>query len=79
MFSDFQDGGGLSAQHRHIVGFLVSHAFLEDIETARLTFPNPDLKIEKRNGVPAPGTYWEALYLAGSIFTEGTSIIGRSL
>lgn len=55
-----------------------THAFLEDIETARLTYPNPDLKIEKRNGVPAPETYWEALDLASSI-TDGPSIIGRSL
>ena len=25
-------------------------------QTARLTFPNPDLEIEKRNGVPAPAS-----------------------
>ncbi|MBX9822588.1 MAG: Fic family protein [Afipia birgiae] len=55
-----------------------THAFLEDIETARLTFPNPMLKIEKRNGVPAPETYWEALDLASSV-TDEASIFGRSL
>jgi hypothetical protein len=50
-----------------------THAFLEDIKNARLTFPNPDLKIEKRNGVPAPATYWESLDLAKSLAEDDPS------
>jgi hypothetical protein len=50
-----------------------THAFLEDIRTARLTFPNPDLRIEKRNGVPAPATCWESLDLANSLAEDDPS------
>lgn len=50
-----------------------THAFLEDIKTARLTFPNPDLKIEKRNGVPAPASYWESLDLERSLADDDPS------
>jgi hypothetical protein len=56
-----------------------THAFLEDIKTARLTFPNPDFKIEIRNGVPAPATYWESLDLENSLTDDNSSILGRSL
>jgi hypothetical protein len=47
-----------------------THAFLEDVTTAQLTFPNPDLKIEKRIGVPAPATYWESIDFARSLADE---------
>jgi hypothetical protein len=53
-----------------------AHAFLEDIKTARLTFPNPDLKIEKRNGVPPQATYWVSLDLDNSLADDEPSIFG---
>lgn len=56
-----------------------THAFLEDIENARLTSPNPDLKIERRRGVPAPAEYWEALDLKHSLGDDASSLFGRSM
>ncbi|MGY3610956.1 MULTISPECIES: Fic family protein [unclassified Bradyrhizobium] len=45
-----------------------THAFVDDDERdAKLTFPNADLKIERRNGIPAPSTYWEAVDLRNSL------------
>jgi len=57
-----------------------THAFLEDNDRdARLTFPNPDLKIERRAGIPAPTTYWEAVDLRNSLSDNDVSIFGRSM
>jgi hypothetical protein len=62
-----------------------THAFLEDIENARLPSPNPDLKIERRReierrrGIPAPAEYWEVLDLKRSLGDDALSLFGRSM
>lgn len=57
-----------------------THAFIDDDERdARLTFPNADIKIERRNGIPAPSSYWEAVDLRNSLGGDDISMFGRSL
>lgn len=56
-----------------------THAFLEDIKNARLTSPNPDIKIETRNGIPAPVEYWEARDLESTLNDDQTSTFGNAL
>jgi Fic/DOC family len=56
-----------------------THAFLEDIKNARLTSPNPDIKIETRNGIPAPVEYWEARDLESTLDDDQTSTFGNAL
>jgi Fic/DOC family len=55
-----------------------THAFLEDIKNARLTSPNPDIKIETRNGIPAPVEYWEARDLESTLDDDQTSTFGNA-
>jgi hypothetical protein len=38
-----------------------SYAFCEDSRQARLSMPNPALRVTMNQGVPAPDVYWEAL------------------
>ncbi|MFM2100005.1 MAG: hypothetical protein RLZZ366_1544 [Pseudomonadota bacterium] len=38
-----------------------AYGFCEDARHARFSMPNPALTIEKRNGIPAPSDYWEAI------------------
>lgn len=56
-----------------------THAFVDDDERdAKLTFPNADLAIERRNGIPAPASYWEAVDLRNSLGDDDISVFGRS-
>lgn len=57
-----------------------THAFVdEDERDAKLTFPNAGIKIERRGGIPAPASYWEAVDLRNSLGGDGMSMFGRSL
>ena len=38
-----------------------THAFLEDERDAQFTDPDPTAKIEWRDGIPAPASYWKVL------------------
>ena len=38
-----------------------THAFLEDERDAQFTDPDPTGKIEWRDGIPAPASYWKVL------------------
>lgn len=38
-----------------------THAFLEDERDAQFTSPDPTAKIEWRDGIPAPASYWKAV------------------
>jgi hypothetical protein len=55
-----------------------THAFLEDDLDAKLSFPNADIKIERRNGIPAPASYWEAVDLRNSL-GDDVGVFDRSL
>ncbi|QOZ23820.1 Fic family protein [Bradyrhizobium sp. CCBAU 51753] len=56
-----------------------THAFLEDIKNARLTSPNADLRIEVRNGIPAPVEYWETRDLENTLEDDQTYNFGKAL
>ncbi|MCC8978559.1 Fic family protein [Bradyrhizobium acaciae] len=56
-----------------------THAFLEDVKNARLTSPNADLRIEVRNGIPAPAEYWETRDLESTLEDDQTSNFGKAL
>ncbi len=57
-----------------------THAFLDDDpRDARLTYPSADMKIERRGGIPAPSSYWEAVDLRNSLGGDEISSFGRSL
>lgn len=56
-----------------------THAFVDDDERdAKLTFPNANIKIERRNGIPAPESYWEAVDLRNSL-GDDVAAFGKSL
>ncbi|WP_426408067.1 hypothetical protein [Bradyrhizobium ganzhouense] len=57
-----------------------THAFVDDDPRgARLTYPNADIEIERRSGIPAPSSYWEAVDLRNSLGGDDISTLGRSL
>lgn len=53
-----------------------THAFLEDERGAKLTAPDPDVRIVWRNGLPAPEAYWNEVDLEATLNDDTASIMG---